>query len=516
MNIKTSIQTIARAGKLARIAWAARRATRGPEDRRLAAQQVLARLLADARGVPLKIGQLLSNTTDASVFNELAKGVEPRPWPRMKRVLERGLGRPIDHVFSDIDPIGIAASLGQVHRGTLLDGTDVAIKLRYPDIADAVAAEMRLAGLMPGFGPVAKWGFDLAGYKATLKANMDRELNYCGELQRQQRLGQTITVEGLVVPRVYPNLSGGEVLVQSWEPGEHLDVAAAWPCADRARIAQILLHTFFSSLFVAGEVHGDPHVGNVLVRRSRESQPQVVLLDFGCTVEVSRPARLAILKLIVGARRNDATDPLACFAAMGFDADKLEPVADALPAMAQLLVEPFLNDAPFFADHWHLSERINQLLGELRWWFRSAGPSDLLLFVRAFAGLVHQLRMLGSRLPWWTILTDAVGPQLLHEAEVFDPPAPRRATRRVQDFAGVAKLLRIRVLEGESQVVSVSMPAAQVVRLNELIPDDVLPRIVAAGIDLEHIARRACELGLSPQPLFELKTETRHYQVWLE
>lgn len=516
MGIETAISTVARAGKLARIAWTTRRAVRGPQHKRQAARAALARMLADARGVPLKIGQLLSNASGDPAFANLAKGVAPRPWPMMRRVLERGLGRPVEAVFSSIDPTGIAASLGQVHRGTLRDGTDVAIKLRYPDIADAVAAEMRLAGLLPGFGPVARWGFDLSGYKATLKANMDRELDYRGEMQRQQSFRRLVQVDGLVVPQVFPQYSGDEVLVQSWEPGGHLDAAAAWPAEDREKIVAILLRTFFTSLFVAGELHGDPHMGNLLVRRDADGRPQVVLLDFGCTVSVGGPARLALLKLIVGARRGNATDPLACFAAMGFDADKLAPVADALPAMGQLLCEPFLKKTPFFPKHWHLSERMNLLLGDLRWWFRSAGPCDLLLFVRAWSGLIHQLDSLAVGLPWWSILHDTVGPQLLQEAQALELPAPKGDSRRVRDFSSVAKLLRIRVLEGETQVVSVSMPASQVVRLKELIPQEVLPKITDAGIDLDQIARRACESGIVPQPLFELNSETRRYEVWLE
>ncbi len=516
MALGTAISTLARAGKLARIAWSARRAARAPAHKKQAARAALKALLANARGVPLKIGQMLSNISDDSMFEDLAQGVAARPWSTMRRVLERNLDQPIEAVFAQVDPQGLAASLGQVHRGVLHDGTEVAIKLRYPDISDAVNAEMRLAGWLPGLGPVARWGFDLSGYKATLAANMTRELDYRGEMERQQRFARQVRVDGLVVPRIHQALCSDEVLVQSWEAGLPLDRINDWPVEDRRQVASVLLRTFFTSLFVTGELHGDPHLGNLCVRRDAAGDPQVVLYDFGCTIAVNRHARLAMLKLVLGARHSAATDPLACFTAMGFDPHKLEPIADMLPALGQLLCEPFLSDAPFFVKHWHLSERMNLLLGELKWWFRSAGPSDMLLLVRAWSGLIHQLDLLGAGLSWWPPLLQTIGPHLRQEAKDYHLPVPSVRDRAVADFSSLAKLLRIRVTEGLSQVVDVAMPASEVVRLRELIPPDVLENIAASKIDLDGIVRRACSTGLAPQLLFDLDAGERHYDVRLE
>jgi len=149
------------------------------------AKAALANLFADARGVTMKIGQLFSELEDGSPFDQLAKGVDPYPFSTMLPVLEDGLGRPVSEVFADIEDHAIAASLGQVHKARLLNGDVVAVKIRYPGIASAVDAEMKIAGLIPSVGPAKKWGMDLTGYKQVLKANMDRELDYRTEAQRQ-------------------------------------------------------------------------------------------------------------------------------------------------------------------------------------------------------------------------------------------------------------------------------------------------------------------------------------------
>ena len=435
----------------------------------------------------------------------------------MLPVLQEGLGRPVEEVFSSIDESEAAASLGQVHHAVLLDGTEVAVKLRYPDICDAVDAEMRLAGLVPGVGPAKKWGFDLGAYKTALKLNMDRELDYRNEAQRQERFRQGNQVAGLVVPRVYDEWCSSGVLVQSWESGQRLKALQDWSHPQRLQVGTILMTNLFSSLFVNGEIHGDPHTGNLYFRKQVTGMPEVVLLDYGCTVPVSEHARWSLLKLIVGCHDRDETDPLRCLAAIGFDPNKLLPIADALPALCQLLFEPFCRKEPFSTQYWDVSRRAGALLGELRWWFRSAGPADLILLMRAFNGLVSQLATLKVILPWWEVLVEALGEDMIDQARQYTPPPfSSHVNRENQTFQSVAQFLKIRVTEASKQVVAVSMPASQVPFLQDQIPEDVLPKIRDARIDLEGIVRHTCERGIVPGELFTLDTGGREYRVWLE
>lgn len=517
MAIEKIFQTARRAATIGRIAAAARRAARESGAEKEAAQRALAGLMADARGIPMKVGQFLAGNGQDAIFKSLATGVEPLPFDDVRPALEAALGGPLEAHFAAVESRGIAASLGQVHRATLHNGNDVAVKVRYPGIVASVEAELRLAKLLPGLGPVRAWGFDLEAYKRVLCDDLREELDYGAERGRQERFANTINVSGLVVPRVYPALSTESVLTQSWEGGALLDQITHWPEGQRKHTGVILLCTLFQSLFVHGEIHGDPHLGNYRYRIGQAGTPEVVLFDYGCTVAVDRTARLALLKLILGAIDEDGTEPMRCFQAMGFDARKLDSIQAVLPALAKVLLEPFTLRTPFVLRHWNLGKRVDNLLGELKWWFRSAGPANLLLLLRAFQGLIMQLEALQVSLPWQAILFRVVDPALRKEArQLALPPLPASTAGEIRDFSSLARYLKVRVLEDGRQVVSVTFPASQTAILEEIVPEKTREKIAAAGLDLDAIKQRACASGLGPQALFEFEEANRSYRVWLE
>lgn len=256
-------ETAARAGKLLQIGLAARQVARSKGgDERVRARAALSGLFANARGMPMKIGQLLAGSSEDHVYRPLVAGIEPLPLRELQPFIEKSLGRALGQVFARFDESGSAASLGQVHRAALQDGTEVAVKVRYPDIVRAVRSELRLAGLLPGLGPVKRWGFDLGAYRTVLSENMERELDYRSEAERQGRFSQHLRVEGLAIPGPFPELCAPDLLVQSWERGHRLDQIRSWRKEDKLKVGKTLIRTLFHSLFVLGEVHGDPHEGN--------------------------------------------------------------------------------------------------------------------------------------------------------------------------------------------------------------------------------------------------------------
>ncbi len=516
MLLEKLVLTTNRAFKLAKIAHTARKSNKGNERDRELARTALVQLLADARGVPMKFGQLFIGQSEASEFSLLANGIPPRPLDTLVPGLERALGAAASDVFSQIDESQAAASLGQVHHATLLNGDKVAVKLQYPDIRDAVQAEMRLANLLPGIGPAKHWGFDLRAYKSTLKANMDRELDYLNEADRQIQFSQKNVVPGLIIPKVYRSLCRKTVLVQSWETGQPITDAKSWSRVDREVIGRILIQTLLNSLFIGGEVHGDPHVGNVCVRKTG-SRPEVVLLDYGCTIPINLNARLALLKLIIGCRNGDQTDPLRCLVSMGFDAPKLASIANTIPALCRILFEPFLSDEPFSTKYWGIGDRVHKLLGDLRWWFRSAGPASLLLLMRAFQGLVSQLEALRTPQPWWHILHSTVGPSMIDRAKAFEPPSVSLdGARQADSFQCLSRYLKIDVRRNGVQSVNVTLPASQLPSIRDHVPENVLSLLGAHQIDLDQIVETTCLNGLVPGEVFSLDSEGQSYRVWLE
>lgn len=515
----TILKTAKRALQFFRIGLATKKLQRSQsETERLAAKRALAGLFADARGITMKVGQLFAGSDGTTPFQELVEGIEPLPLKTMIPLLEKELGQKTKTVFRSIEPAIAAASLGQVHLAVLKNGDKVAVKIRYPDISDAVDAELRLVGLLPGVGPVNRWGFDLDAYKKSLRDNMHRELDYRSEAQRQDYFGRTVQVQGLKVPEVYKDLCRERVLVQSRAQGVLIDKIGNWSEQDRMAIGRTLTMTLFKSLFVAGEVHGDPHPGNVFYSHNENGQPQVALLDYGCTISITEQRRLALLKLIVGCRERSPIRPLDCFTALGFDSKKLSYISGSLPALCQILFRPFLVNHSFNLDQWQLGQSFNDLLGDYRWWFRSAGPSDLFLLMRAFQGLIQQLQQLEVNLAWWSLLQQAVGRELIQQAMTYELPAIKlEPTTKVLGFDQQATLLCVRVTEGGEQRVFVKMPAEAVLDLEHLIPEDVLERIIRLGkIDLKQLGESIRTNGITPQQLFIFEDDRKTYNVWLE
>jgi len=502
-----------------RVALFANKVKRSQSDNeRLLAQQALARILADTKGLAMKIGQLQADIDGTNGFQNLVQGVDPLPLKQMLPELNERLGFPAKKVFKRVDEATAAASLGQVHFALLKTGEKVAIKIRYPNIEEAIETELRLAGLLPEIGPVKQWGFDIKAYKVSLRNNMLRELNYLSEANRQEAFSKAVSVEGLYVPAVYHDLCREGVLVQSRASGVLINQIKHWPQQDKQRVGKILLTTLFKSLFIAGEVHGDPHAGNVLYDYDETGSPFVSLLDYGCTIPVSVHRRKALLKLIIACRLKQAINPIDCFVALGFEAEKLSYINGSLTLLCQYLFEPFLVEQPMSLSNWKLEDDISNLLGEKRWWFRSAGPADLLLLMRAFQGLVEQLSYLQVSLNWWQVLQQTVGETHIKHVMEYELPVVNLKTSDVAVcFSEQAETLNVQVTEKGRTIVSVTLPVEVVLNLEQVMPEDVFELIKTNDeIDLAGIMNKLRLNGLTPQTVMQFENAEKHYKIWLQ
>ncbi|MDQ6975403.1 MAG: AarF/UbiB family protein [Mariprofundaceae bacterium] len=483
------------------------------EDARAVARRALSLQMADARGLPMKMGQVLAGMGDASEFQNLTHSVTPWPLSRMRPVLESAWQCPLEEVLFNIEESEAAASLGQVHRGLLKNGRVVAIKVQYLGIAKSIASEMRITGLMPGVGPVKRWQFDLEAYRQTLADNMRHELDYCHEMKTQQMFLSQLDVPGLMIPKVESHLCHAQVLVQEWCEGQRLATAADWPLAERISLARTLMMTLFQSLFVHGLVHGDPHPGNMMVQHGNDGV-KLTLLDFGCTITITKTRRMALLKLIMAQRGDMAINMIDVYAALGFDADKLAFIAPQLPALSHALFRPLIEDHPFDVQTWHPGKEAATLLGDQRWWFRSAGPADLFLLMRIFQGLTAQLALLKVKIPWWPILTLAVSESVRGQAEAWQA-RPQNITP-VEISEGMARALKVKITRPDEEDLCITMPANEAHTLSSIIPENIQQLLTQQGMNITTIQEEVLAQGLHPRTLFRLKQDVTHYHVWLE
>ncbi|PIP71949.1 MAG: hypothetical protein COW89_09115 [Nitrospinae bacterium CG22_combo_CG10-13_8_21_14_all_47_10] len=486
------------------------------EDQRHWAQHYLVELLGQSRGLPAKIGQFMTmGAEDQALRESLNNSLEPLSFEEVTELISKAYGKPWDTVFKKLEKSCKTASLGQVHFGKLKDGTEVAVKVQYPEIDVAVEAEMNLMGWLPKVGPVAKWGFRMDGYRDAFWHNFSEELDYRIEAGHQENYRQKIQpLERIVIPEVFTEFTRPTVLVQKKEEGFNLDKAETMMPEQKQAMGRLLLQHYLHMLFRNGFVHSDPQPANFAFRQYKKDYFVLIIYDFGSVMEIPDDVRLGLLRIILALRHRENLDPVTCLTALGFDPDKLQDLRPTLPALMSVLLEPFLVEAPYHVKDWRMSERFDQIVGDLKWWFRSSAPPQMIFLMRTLHGLTTMLKRLDVALPWQftmdKILSD-IYPQA--RALIFSPVegAPHSPA-----FDSIARYLKVHVVKPNGNKISLTMPARCADDIEGVMDEPVKESIKKQNIDLLSIQDKARKSGFVPQILFELNDEERDMKVWLE
>lgn len=254
------------------------------------------RVLGEAKGGALKAGQLLSAVeallpadpehTWRQALTALQEDNPGMPWSDALGVLEAELGPHWRDLFLEFEQRpAAAASIGQVHRARWRDGTggrDVAVKIQYPGVREAVLTDLRLLSVAGrAVGLVAR-RLALPAIVAELRARLLEELDYTREAMHQKAFHAAYTLPGsqgeaeAVVPSVVH--AAPRVLVQDWLGGEPLaQVAMAGTQAQRDRLGMLYQRFLLSGPERTGLLHTDPHPGNFRLL----ADGRLGVLDFG-------------------------------------------------------------------------------------------------------------------------------------------------------------------------------------------------------------------------------------------
>jgi predicted unusual protein kinase regulating ubiquinone biosynthesis (AarF/ABC1/UbiB family) len=242
--------------------------------------------LGGIKGPLMKVAQLLATIPDAlpkEYVNELIQLQANAPamgWPFVRRRMEGELGPGWQCRFRDFERTAAhAASLGQVHRATALDGTRLACKLQYPDMASAVEADLRQLKLAMGLYERYDRAVSTAEIHAEIAERLREELDYKREAAQMRLYGAILGQEpGFAVPRPFAELSTSRLLTMTWLDGAPILETAEAPLERRNEIALRMFRIWYVPFYHYGVIHGDPHLGNYTVA----PDGTVNLLDFGC------------------------------------------------------------------------------------------------------------------------------------------------------------------------------------------------------------------------------------------
>jgi predicted unusual protein kinase regulating ubiquinone biosynthesis (AarF/ABC1/UbiB family) len=376
-----------------------------PPITRNTAQKLVA-TLGDLKGAAMKLGQMASMDADLlppevrAVLSRLQNEAPPMGWDVVERTLDEELGAPPERLFAELEHVPLAAaSLGQVHRGRLKDGRQVAVKVQYPGMAEALASDLDNVGSLVRAVSVASKSLDGRAYFQELRAQMALELDY----RREARLCQVFAAAAapfgdLRVPEVVERLSAGKVLTLELLEGPTLKAfLAASPAAsneERYRVSAQLIRAIYGPFMLTGAMHADPHPGNFLVM----PDGRLGVLDFGAVKELSegfvRPHRRLFSDYLHG-REYDLLEHLRD---LGFAID-LAP-EDTRALMTEFLTihrRPLAEATYDYATDEIVKDTRKVFTEHAGQFLKLRPPAEAVLFVRSAGGLAQNLRLLGAR-----------------------------------------------------------------------------------------------------------------------
>ncbi len=277
------------------------------QERELKTAEAVAGRLGQMKGALMKLGQMASYLDEGlpepmrRALAELQSNAPPMSAELAAQVIEGELGERPERLFVEWDPTPIAsASIGQVHRALWADPASgveraVAVKVQYPGVAEAIAADLGTADLL---GTILKQGFsglDPAEMVAEIRERIVDELDYELEARNQQDFADYYRGHPYFhVPDVIAPLSTARVLTTELVAGARWDELMTWSTGERDLAAESIYRFVFRSLYRFRAFNGDPHPGNYLFHGGG----RVTFLDFGL-VKHFTPAEMATFEEMI-------------------------------------------------------------------------------------------------------------------------------------------------------------------------------------------------------------------------
>jgi predicted unusual protein kinase regulating ubiquinone biosynthesis (AarF/ABC1/UbiB family) len=408
-----------------------------PLDRDRHASELKA-ALGGLKGPLMKAAQLLATIPDAlppEYARELASLQANAPamgWAFVRRRMASELGPDWPSKFRKFDKeASFAASLGQVHRAVLPDGSDAAVKLQYPDMASALEADLNQLKLIFAMGQRFDPAIRTDEIHAEITTRLREELDYRREARHVALYRYMLRDEPNVhVPQTVPSHSTDRLLTMNWLAGEPLLAWKERPQEERDALAVNMFRAWYVPFYFYGVIHGDPHLGNYSVR----PDGAVNLMDFGC-IRIFPPRFVkGSIELYRALMADDLDRAVAAYEDWGFSGLSRETIA-VLNRWAAFLYGPLMDDRPRRLTEGvaggYGREMAQDVFGELRKMGGVRPPREFVFMDRAAIGLGSVFIHLKASINWHRLFESLI--------DGFDVDALATRQQQALTVAGLAE-----------------------------------------------------------------------------
>ena len=289
----------------------------------------------------IKVGQALSTRPDLvrkDFLDELIKlqdQLPPFDNALAFSIIEAELGRPVKELFREISPNPVAAaSLGQVYRGFLYTGEEVAVKVQRPNLLPVITLDLCLMRWAAGW--LSPWlplnlGHDLTLIVDEFGIKLFEEVDYCNEGHNAEKFAHNFRNDATVkVPAIYWSYSSIRVLTLEWIHGFKLNDTASIRAAglDTDKLIEIGVVSGLRQLLEHGFFHADPHPGNLFAL----PDGRMAYIDFGMMDQLEQYTKETIASAVVDLINKDYVELAKKFVKLGF----LTPDTDIRPIIPAL------------------------------------------------------------------------------------------------------------------------------------------------------------------------------------
>lgn len=263
----------------------------------------------------VKLCQILSNRPDIipepllREFEKLQDRVPPFSSDEAKTIVEMETGMPLEELFEYFTDVPLAsASIGQVHRAKLKNGTEVVVKVQRPSVKETVERDLQLLNEIVKRSDryLKKQGvLNAADIVGVFERSMSKELDYNNEARNISKFRELYkNYENFYIPKVYREFSTDKVMIMEYVSGcKFTDKKQIKEWGLNVKdIVENGLNIYFTQIFEYGIFHADPHPGNVLVRQDGT----ICLIDFGMVGQLSKKDKHSFAMVFVSMAKEDA------------------------------------------------------------------------------------------------------------------------------------------------------------------------------------------------------------------